>query len=457
MNPSTLFFILRAHWLTIASVAGTAFLLAAIYCLLTPRMYTATTELLVDSKTQDPISGQILGSRLMSTYLATQSDIIRSRNVTNKVLEQLQRDPLLIEAYKSANGNDPEPGNSWLISYLREGLTVAPKRETSILSISFSARNPELAARVADAYAAAYLQTSLELRIEPAKQISEWFNEQLANLREDLIAKQNALSEYQEKYGLVSSDRLDLENAKLATLSSLLTAVQSEQINDANPTSTTSTRTNLTAQALNDPQVQKLSIDLVQAQSRLRDLDLQVGINHPHYLQAKTDVETLKQQLYRAVELVNNKTRSSVELSKNREEQLKAELAAQKDHVIQLNRNLNQLRLLRQEADSAQAAYDAALARSTQTRLESQIALTDIAVLNTATVPRRPTTPKIPMTLLLASVLGLLLGTALALCWEWLDRRVRSIDDLVSGLGLPVLAYIPAEHSSGMTKRLRHE
>jgi polysaccharide biosynthesis transport protein len=456
MNPSTLLFILRARWLTIASVACTAILLAVIYCIFAPRIYTATTELLVDNKTQDPISGQILGSRLMSSYLATQSDIVRSRNVAKKVLEQLRLDPLLLAAYKSANGKNPAPGDAWLLYYLREGLTVTPKRETSILSISFSARDPKLAATVADAYAVAYLQTSLELRIEPAKQISQWYDEQLATLRDDLIKKQDALSEYQEKHGLISSDKLDLENAKLATLSSLLTAAQNEQLNDMSKNAS-KIPNNLTAQALDDPQVQKLSIDLVQAQGRLRDLDSQVGINHPHYLQAKTDVETLKQQLSRALELVNNKTRSSVELSKSREEQLKAELAAQKEHVFQLNRNLNQLRLLRQEVDSAQAAYDAALARSSQTRLESQIAQTDVAVLNTAAVPSRPTSPKIPMTLLLASVLGVLLGTALALCWEWLDRRVRSIDDLVTGLGLPVLAYIPAEHGSRMTKRLRHD
>lgn len=456
MNPSTLFFILRARWLTIASIACIAIGLAVAYCMLAPRIYTATTELLVDNKTQDPISGQILGSRLMSSYLATQSDIVRSRNVATKVLEHLKKDPQFTSAYQLIAGKKSDLGDVALFTFLREGLAVSPKRETSILSISFSARDPKLAAIVADAYAAAYLQTSLELRIEPAKQISQWYDDQLAMLREELIKKQDALSGYQEKHGLISSDRLDLENAKLATLSSLLTAAQNEQFNEVSSNAPkTKAQSNLTAQALDDPQVQKLSIDLVQAQSRLRDLDSQVGTNHPHYLQAKTDVETLKQQLNRALELVNNKTRSSVELSKNREEQLKAELAAQKEHVMLLNRNLNQLRLLRQEVDSAQAAYDAALARSSQTRLESQIAQTDVAVLNTASVPRQPTSPKIPMTLVLASVLGVLLGTALALCLEWLDRRVRTIDDLVTGLGLPVLAYIPAGRISG--KRLRHD
>lgn len=460
MNLSALFFILRARWLTIATIACSTIILAVVYCVLAPRIYTATTELLVDNKAQDPISGQILGSRLMSSYLATQSDIVRSRNVSSKVIEQLQlqRNPFLKAAYHSAGGKNAEPSAEWLHTYLRQGLTVAPKRETSILSISFNAQDPTLAASLADAYAAAYLQTSLELRIEPAKQISQWYDEQLATLREELIEKQNSLSEYQEKHGLVSSDRLDLENAKLATLSSLLTTTQNERLDNLNRSTQFESKTNtLTADALEDPQVQKLSLDLVQAQARLRDLDSQVGVNHPHYIQAKTEVDSLQRQVYRALALVNSKTRSSVELSKNREEQLKAEIAAQKEYVLLLNRNLNQLRLLRQEVDSAQAAYDAALARSSQTRLESQIAQTDVAVLNAANIPRRPTFPRIPMTLFLASVMGILLGIALALCREWLDRRVRSVDDLVTGLGLPVLAYIPTEKISGMTKRLRHE
>ena len=51
------------------------------------------------------------------------------------------------------------------------------------------------------------------------------------------------------------------------------------------------------------------------------------------------------------------------------------------------------------------------------------------------------------MTLLLACIAGVLLGVALALSWEWLDQRVRSLLDLEQGLGLTVLAQIPAELS----------
>jgi uncharacterized protein involved in exopolysaccharide biosynthesis len=180
----------------------------------------------------------------------------------------------------------------------------------------------------------------------------------------------------------------------------------------------------------------------------LSELATQVGENHPQYRQALSEVDALKKQMNRMLELISGSLQSSVELSQAREDQLKAELAAQKELVLQLSRNRNELALLKQEADNAQSAYDNALARTAQTRLESQIAATDVAVLNSALVPSRPSSPKpLAMTLLLACIAGVLLGVALALSWEWLDQRVRSLLDLEQGLGLTVLAQIPAELS----------
>lgn len=448
MNLTTLFHIVRARWLTIATITLLAILITAVISLFMPRTYSATNELIVDAKAQDPISGQFLSSRMIIGYLATQADIVRSRKVSEKVIvaENLNVDPqLLAEYHKNHEGN--EVSRSWLLGYLRGGLSVAPKRESSVLGISFSAEDPELAARLANAFATAYIDTSLELRVEPARQITRWYEQQLATLRDTLMANQNALASYQEEHGIVASDRVDLESAKLAELSSMLTAAQSERLDTQSRSNqaTTNPDAALSSKALENPQIQQLSSDLVQAQARLRELNSRVGTSHPDYRQALAEVDTINRQLNRTTEMVNSGLRSSVELSQSREEQLKGELAIQKNLVLQLNRNRQQLNLLQQEVHSAQAAYDAALARSIQTRLESQIAQTDVAVLNFATPPPFPTSPKPTVNLLLAGILGLLLGSALALCREWLDRRVRSIDDLVNGLGLPVLAYIPAE------------
>ena len=367
MNLAALLRILSARWITIAGLTLIAVVVAGVVTLQTPKSYTAATELIIDGKGQDPISGESLPARMLSGYIATQADIIRSRNVANKVIDQLNliEEPALQPEFRAAS-TEPLPSRGWLLYYLKTGLAVTPQRDSSVLSISFKARNPELAARIADAFAQAYIQTNLELRIEPAKQITQWYDLQLASLRENLVDRQNTLAAYQEEHNIIaSSDRLDLESEKLAELSSMLLVVQGQRLDE---------------------------------QSRSKQLD-------------------------------------------------GSKPGALPEHVLQLNRNRNQLTLLRQEVDNAQAAYDAALARASQTKLESRIALTDVAILNTAAIPSKPTEPKPALNLLIAMVFGLLLGTAVALCWEWIDRRVRSGEELEASLGIPVLAYIPLERN----------
>jgi succinoglycan biosynthesis transport protein ExoP len=446
INLDSLLRILYARRNIIGAIALAVIALAILVTMLTPKLYMATTNLIIDGKGQDPISGQTMPARLMSGYMATQAEIIRSRNVANKVIDQLQLTTQPEVANELRLPDAEAERRKALLNYLNNGLVVDTERDSNVVNISFKAKNPALAAQIADAYAQAYINTNLELRIEPAKQTNRWYDQQLASIRSSLVEKQNALSAYQEKHDiLVTSDRLDLESAKLAELSSMLIAAQNERLNNTTRNNQiTGKRGSLPAEALDNPQVQRLSADLAQAQARLADLLTRVGENHPQYRQAQGEVDSLSQQLNQALRFINGSVRSSVELAESREEQLKAELAAQKERVLQFSRNRNELSLLKQEVDNSQAAYDAALARATQTKLESQVALTDISILNTAPVPTRATTPRTTMNLALGVLTGLLMGVAAALCWEWMDRRVRSPRDLESALGLPVLARIPA-------------
>lgn len=439
MNITSLLWILWARRWVVAIIAGSAFLASLAFTLATPKFYTATTDLIVDGKGQDPVSGLANTARTMAGYLGTQTEVIRSRSVAEKVVEQQQ---LLSNAElvrKLKLKGDEQANKERLIGYIGDGLDVNSRRDSNVISVSFKAHNSALAAQIANGIAQAYLDTNLDLRIEPARQITRWYDQQLAALRNNLVEKQNALSAYQEQHGiLVSSDRLDLESAKLSELSSMLIAAQGERLNSTSRNEVSRNG----AQAMDNPQVQKISGDLAQAQAKLSDLGNTVGENHPQYRQAQGEVDALKQQLAQVLRLIGGSLRSSVQLSQNREAQLQAELAAQKERVMQLSRNRNDLTLLKQEVDNAQAAYDAALARASQTRLESQVALTDISILNTAIAGQ--TTHKMIMILLLGSLTGLLLGVAVALCWEWADRRVRNRHDLETGLGLPVLACVPA-------------
>ena len=69
-------------------------------------------------------------------------------------------------------------------------------------------------------------------------------------------------------------------------------------------------------------------------------------------------------------------------------------------------------------------------------------------VLNPAGVPVSPSKPKVFLNVLISIFLGTLLGVGAALMLELANRRVRSIEDLVEGLDLPVLAAISATDST---------
>jgi len=457
MTLDNLILVFIARWRTIAISTAVALVLAAIVTMLLPKIYTATTDLIIDNKDQDPISGQLQPMRSLVSYIGTQAVIIQSPNVARKVIEELKLTSNAVLAEQLHFKDDLKSRQNALMGFLDRGLSVTPAQNSSVFSISFSARDPEIAAQIANTFAQTYMKTNLELRIEPAKQINQWYDEQLASLRETLIEKQNALATYQEKHDIIASnDRLDLESSKLAELSSMLIAAQGERLNNTsrNDHILSGIRGGIPAQAMENPQVQRLSGELAQTQVRLNDTATRVGENHPQYRQALSEVESIKAQLQQAVRSVSGSLKSSLELSLSREEQLTAELAIQKERVLQLSRTRNELNLLKQEVDNAQLTYDQALGRSTKTKLESRIAQTDIALLNAADVPRRPSSPKTPMNLMLALITGLLFGSALALIQEWMDRRVRSSVDLEQGLGIPVLAYLPTTLSSKPTRSL---
>jgi succinoglycan biosynthesis transport protein ExoP len=75
-------------------------------------------------------------------------------------------------------------------------------------------------------------------------------------------------------------------------------------------------------------------------------------------------------------------------------------------------------------------------------RLQSAVPLTEVQVLDTATAPIVPSSPNVPLTLALATLLGALLGASAAIWLEYRDPRVRSRGGVERLLGAPVIGRI---------------
>ena len=456
MNFSQFLLILKARWLVAVLALGVTVATTLVVSLLLPKNYTANVSLVVDSKAKDPITGTLLPMQLLPGYLATQVDIIKSQNVALKVVDglKLSENPTIRQQYQES-GQTGGDIRHWLSDLLLKKLDVKPSRESSVIQVEFEGADPRFAAIVANAFAQAYVHTNLELKVEPAKQTTAFYDDQIKQLRGTLEKAQNALSDYQQKKGLVASDeRIDVETARLAELSSQLVAAQAQTYDT---TSRQSQSQNALAEVEQNPLIQGLKRDLAVGETKLSEMAQKVGKNHPQYQRTQAEVDSLRAKLEAEMKVATKSVGTTAKVAQAREGDIRGALAAQKSRVLALKQHRDEAAVLIRDVENAQRLYDAALQRYGQTRLEAQNSQTDIAILNPAVAPTAASSPKVVLNTILAVFLGSLLGIGLAFLMEMLDRRVRSGEDLTAALDMAVLGEIAKGGKHGAWPTFRRQ
>jgi chain length determinant protein EpsF len=439
MNFIQLLLILNARKWIILGVVLFVVAAAAAYSLLQSKEYTATTTLIYDSKSKDPFTGQLMPSQMFPGYMATQIDIIKSEKVAIKTVDglKLADSPGTREQFMEATKGQGSI-NQWLAGLLLPKLSVEPARESSIIAISFSGADPQFAAVVANAFAKAYIDTSLELRVEPAKQTAAWFDQQIIQLREKLDQAQQKLTAYQREKGIVESEeRLDVETRRLGDIAGQMVAAQSAAFDASSRTRDSASLPEVT----NNPVVQGLKSQVAQGEGKLADLAKRVGVNHPDYQRTQAEVNTYKVKLATELNTATRGVGATAGAARQRFNELKSAFEQQKVKVLGLKQQREEATLLARDLENAQRIYDSALQRYGQSRMEAQSIQTDIAVLNPATPPSQPSKPRVFFNILLSLFMGVMLGVGVGFLVELLDRRVRSGQD-IDGLDIPVLAEV---------------
>lgn len=434
--------ILRARWIVAVSVLLGVFIATLAISLWIPKQYTATASVVIDVKSPDPIAGMVLQGMMTPGYMATQLDVIQSERVARKVIERLNlaNVPALRQQWQDASGGKGDY-ISWLAELLQKKLAVKPSRESSVMQVSYSAADPAFAAAVANAFVRAYIETTLELRVEPAKQYSTLFDDQASKLRVDLEAAQGRLSEHQQKHGLIATDeRLDVENARLNELSSQLVLVQSLA---ADAKGRQSVLSESSQEVVSNPLIGALKADKSRQEAKLKELRVKYGPAHPQVAELQESVLELRAKIEAETKNVMASVTSNDRVMQSREGALKAAVEAQRQRVLNLKQQRDTAAVLIKDVENAQRAYDAVLNRLNMTNLESQSNQTNVSVLKIATPPADPTFPNVILNGFVALILGGVLGLAVAFLYEMSDRRLRSSIDVSDELGASLLAVIP--------------
>jgi len=448
MNLSQFLSVVRARWWVALLVFLLTVAVAVGVSLVLPKQYTATATLVVDQLRPDPVAGAAYTGNPSPAFMATQIDVLKSDRVAQQVVINLHLmdDPGVKEAWAKAT-NGAGSAETWLVERLQMALDVKPSRESNIVSVTYKAATAEKAATYANAFMQAYLDVSLKLKVDPAKQYSNFFDSRAKELRANVERAQSKLSAYQRGKGVIiaSDGQIDVESSRLNELSTQLGALQAVNAGAG----TREVHATSAQEVTNSPIVASLRADLTRAEARLQELTSRLGDNHPQVIEARATINSLRGRLDAEMRRVSGAVGVVSSINRQREVELRAALEAQRARVLKLRTAREEGAVLVRDLENAQRAYDAVLTRLNQSSLESQTTQSNAYVLAEAVPPNDPSSPKITRNALLAAILGLLLGVGAAMLLEYADRRVRTVDEVSELLGLPVFGVLPKPGGMG--------
>lgn len=456
MNFNQFMLALSARRKAFAMVLAATVVTAVVLSLVLPKVYVATTTVMLDTRDEQSMRDTPMTMRAMQGYMQTQADLLTSQRVAQKVVRDLKlaQKPGVREDFERDTGG---VGNieEWMAAGLLRKVKV-DSSGGSVVTVTFSASEPKYAADVVNGFAKAYLETSLALRTEPSREAAEWFEEQLKGMRAQVSQAQMRLTAYQKAKGLIGIDeRGDVENTRLAEISTQLIAAR-------NATYDAQTRYKHAAEVIEggaaadqvpevagNVSIQGIKAELARATSTLEQMSAELGPNHPAFVRQQSEVAALRTRLDSEMKKVVIGLNNSAIQSQRREQELRNALAAQQERLTTLRDARVELSVLTREVETAQRAYDTALTRWMTNKVDSRARQTNVAVLSPAVEPTAPKFPKVPLIAGLSVLIGTLFAAGVVFFLETLDRRVRSRADLESRLAVPTLGRLSKWQPTG--------
>jgi polysaccharide biosynthesis transport protein len=438
-------------------ILATVLAIAVAASLLLPKKYAGEAAVVIDERGIDPLAQEgAMPTQLLTSYVATQADVIASHNVALKVVDRMKltTDPEIVERFQEKTGGVGSI-RDWAADEILKSLDVKPSRESNAIFLRFSSKSPQAAADIANSFADNYILTSLELKVDPARRQAGWFDQQVNDLREALETAQRKLSAYQGEHGVIGTDdnRLDVETARLTEISDHLVAAQAamydaetrqRQMKDASAKG----RSDESVNVQQNPLLQNLKTELARSEAKLADVSQRYDRNHPQYMSALAEFESLRSKVAAEVSNATGAVTREAEIARQNTADLQRAMEQQRKRILDLQHNQDEFAVLKRDVESARAAYDSSMQRGGETRLESRLNNTNTAILNYAFPPMKPSSPRLLLNLALGIVLGSLLAVGASLIRERFDQRIHSREDLLVAADIPVLAELPRAHIS---------
>lgn len=479
---------LRRRMLLIGIATLTGMVLGAAYIMLTVPLYTSSTDVLIDKGT----SG-VIGNVSMSTDvfqddadMTTQVEVLRSQQLATAVAESagLTEDPTFMEGdptvisgirdavtgllgtvlpFVSSASVEEELSKEAKLAYatavLRSNLRVERVEKTYVLRISYTASDRELASRIAKAYGSAYLNDQLAAKYDATRRASDWLQERLAGLRQQSRDADLAVQNYRIENGLVSSNNQLLSNQQLGELNSQLiearaaTAEAKARLDQIRAIIANGQTDAVVGESLESGTIISLRQRYLDAARRRDQIVQSLGADHMQAQRLLTEMQRYESQIFGELGRIAESYDSSYRVATLREESLEESLQGVVSDDATASMSSVQLRELEREADALRNLYNLFLQRYQETLQEQSFPITDARIITPARSPSRPSYPKVPIVLALATILGGASGVGMAAMREYRDRFFRTGSQVRLELGVE---YLGATGTVGSANQIKH-
>jgi polysaccharide biosynthesis transport protein len=412
--------------------------------------------------------------------LKTQYELLRSRSLAERVIDDLQLDrtksaaPPLVAA-SVANAKPPattSAGADGMIERIISGyhklstpatadpqtlgreavvgaflgaLIVEPVQNSRLVRLSVDNSDPALAAKIANATAQTFVSLGQERRIESSSYAKTFLEDQIKQMKTKLEESERRLNQYaQQKQILALDEKSNVVSQTYVDYAGALAKAEQDRIraeaqwNEAkrNPESVGLSQDSKTVMGTFKERKAQLELEY-QQNLRIYKPDF------PKMQQIKAQIAENDQQIKAEIALIASTFRAQYEMALNQETQLREKLSHTRKQVLTTQDNSIDLNLLKREVDTNRQLYDSLLERLKQVNISSNLTTNNISIVDSANAPLFPYKPNLQSNLLAGLGIGLFLGLCLVFLLEYLDDSIRFPDMVERVLGVPLMGVIP--------------
>ncbi|HJS81187.1 MAG TPA: polysaccharide biosynthesis tyrosine autokinase [Vitreimonas sp.] len=433
---------LRRRLLIMALVGATVAVGAFSYLMLQTARYSATALVMINPRQERVLDNESVVSALPRDSSTIDSEI------------ELLRSPALLNELGQALGmlrrNDPNAPTAEEISRSLAGaISVRRRGLTWVIEITATSTDPQRAQLIANTYADVYIASQVNARVDTAARANSWLSRRLAELREDVQAKESAAETFRVESGLMAAQGTTLAESQIGNVQNQMLQAQADlaereaRYRQLQEMRNSGAPLESIGNALSSGTISGLRDREAEIARRQSDLESRYLETHPAIQAVRAERRDIEAQIQREIQRISVNLGNEVTVARARLATLQESLRNAAGDLSDNSGASVRLRELEREAAASRQVYESYLQRYQEIADQDQLNISDARLMAYASLPRAPSSPRLRIAIALAVAIGLMLGFGAGVIAEILDQSVKNADELEAKVGYPAIASIP--------------